>query len=408
MFHVARHPDHRCRILRRIASLIKTFNSRREIASEIEDIKTSLSNQRASSRSSNARRGLMHQSRLSSLFTEEAELVGIESPGDELISYLVSGVYQRIVIAVVGVGKTTLAKKVHDNHRVKEQFRSFSTFEGIARHLSISNRGSNTPNSITKSQTRSVIACNEVKLQKATIYLNLRDTRAAKLPRSIRKLHDLESLDLRNSFVEELPVEISTFPELRHLLADDRKTRALKIHGSIKHLEFLQTLFIIKVDRNLSLINDGLQVSTKMRKLGIINLKREHGRYLCTALEKMAHLRSILVFSINPRNEILEVQSISSPPLQLQSLSNLNEMLINEGALPLLKRLEMGPCPKLNKVPSGNQNLRYLKDLSSAGMTNEFTQRLSRQESEIVRHIPILRYDATYDPNDEGSYGAFG
>jgi len=121
--------------------------------------------------------------------------------------------------------------------------------------------------------------------------------------------------------VEELPVEISTFPELRHLLADDRKTRALKIHGSIKHLEFLQTLFIIiKVDRDLSLINDGLQVSTKMRKLGIINLKREHGRYLCTALEKMTHLRSLLVFSINPRNEILEVQSISSPPLQLQSL----------------------------------------------------------------------------------------
>ena len=57
--------------------------------------------------------------------------------------------------------------------------------------------------------------------------------------------------------------------------------------------------------------------------------------------------------------------------LSLAGLSNLNEMLINEGASPLLKRLEMGPCPKLNKVPSGNQNLRYLKDLSSAGMTNE-------------------------------------
>ena len=135
-------------------------------------------------------------------------------------------------------------------------------------------------------------------------YLNLRDTRAAKLPRSIRKLHDLESLDLRNSFVEELPVEISTFPKLRHLLADDRKTRALKIHGSIKHLEFLQTLFIVEVDRDLSLINDGLQGSKKMRKLGIINLKREHGRYLCTAMEKMTHLRSLLVFSINSRNEI--------------------------------------------------------------------------------------------------------
>ncbi|XP_011046594.1 PREDICTED: putative disease resistance protein RGA3 [Populus euphratica] len=237
-------------------------------------------------------------------------------------------------------------------------------------------------------------------------------TRAAKLPTSIRKLHDLESLDLRNSFVEELPVEISTFPELRHLLADDRKTRALKIHGSIKHLEFLQTLFLIKVDRDLSLSNDGLQVSTKMRKLGIINLKREHGSPINIFSSSSAAKSPSWIPKLNNLAELslsftnLMDDSIKVPQalpnlnylalarayngekmhfegggfqklkfLSLAGLSNLNEMLINEGALSLLKRLEMGPCPKLNK---------------------------------IVRHIPILRYDATYDPNDEGSYGAFG
>lgn len=836
MLHVARHPDHRHGLLRRIVSLIKTFSSRHEIASEIKDIKSSLldiknrsqtfhfisSNQGASSSNSNAGRGLMDLPRLSSLFIEEAELVGIESPRDELISYLLSGVSQRTVIAVVGmggVGKTTVAKKVYDNHRVKEHFqyhawitvsqsydkrellrsilkrfyevknRSFpdrivtmeeeelikeireylgqerylvvfddvweigfwgnmehalldhdngsrilvttrnedvanfsrgsslvhvyhieplpqkeawelfcnkafrfefkgqcpkdleglsqdivrrcgglplaivavsgllatkeksilewkkflsglggsamvsdpyidsvtnilslsygdlpyhlkscflyfgmfpedfsiehgriirlwvaegfveekpgmtledvgeeyfielvrrslvqvdevfhgvpltchvhdmvrdvilskseelsfchvssscSTFQGIARHLSISNRGSNTPKSSTKSQTRSIMVFDEVKLQKATIqvilakfkllttldfencpidhlpkelgnllhlrYLNLRKTKVAKLPKSIRKLHNLESLDLRYSFVEELPVKISNFPKLRHLLAEDKKTRALKIKGSIKHLEFLQTLSKINVDDNVSLINDDLQVSTELKTLGIRNLKREHGRYLCTALEKMTRLRLLLVCSINPTNEVLELQSMSSPPLELRSiwlegqlerlpnwiskihnlaelrlsftnlkddsfevlqalpnlnrlglvcayngekmhfegggfqklkslylvgLSNLKEMLIDEGALPLLEKLQMGPCPKLKEVPSGFKYLRYLKDLSFTGMTNEFTQRLSQQESEKVRHVPIIQYDGTYDPSDEGSYEAW-
>ncbi|CAK7340739.1 unnamed protein product [Dovyalis caffra] len=219
-----------------------------------------------------------------------------------------------------------------------------------------------------------------------------------------------------------------------------------------------------------------------MRKLGIRNLKREHGGYLCTALEKMTHLRSLIVSSIDPRNEILDVQSISSPPLQLPSLrlrgqlemvpdwisklhnlaklrlsfsnltdgsfkilqtlpnlkylgligayngekihfegggyqklkflylaglSHLSTMLIDEGALPVLEGLAMGPCPQLKKVPSGFQHLKYLKELSFAGMTKEFTQRLSQQDHEIVRHVPILRYDGIYDPSDERSYAAW-
>ncbi|XP_030945329.1 disease resistance protein RPM1-like [Quercus lobata] len=75
--------------------------------------------------SNDVRHDTWHDPRVASLFLEEAEVVGIESPKAELIEWLVEGPFNRTVISVVGIGgigKTTLVKKVCKNEKVVAHF----------------------------------------------------------------------------------------------------------------------------------------------------------------------------------------------------------------------------------------------------------------------------------------------
>ncbi|CAK7323871.1 unnamed protein product [Dovyalis caffra] len=191
---------------------------------------------------------------------------------------------------------------------------------------------------------------------------------------------NLEFLDVRESLVRELPIEINRFFKLRYLFG----------HPGLKQL----------------------------RRLWITDLKKRYGRDLCTAVERLTQLRAPYVSIIN-ESDILEMQSMDDPIKVLQALPNLkylvlifgyngekvhfeeggfqklkelsltglNElktMTIDKGAMPLLESLAIGPCPLLKEVPSRIQHLKHQKELYFDGMSNEFTQRLSREQGEAI------------------------
>ena len=202
---------------------------------------------------------------------------------------------------------------------------NFSNCKRIARRLSIQNNVNTPLESITSSQTRSILIFGvdempnsffstffaNFKLMKvmdcegAPIdyipkevgnlfllrYLSLRDTKVHKLPKSIGKLHNLETLDLKRSLVSELPVEINGLQKLRYLAAyfeshdiedniDFR--RAIKIQSGIACLQSLQKLF--KIEANNDALIEELGSLGQLRKLQICKLNRENGIALCTAL----------------------------------------------------------------------------------------------------------------------------
>ncbi|CDP15682.1 unnamed protein product [Coffea canephora] len=133
--------------VRKIFNSIKTLRARRKVAQQIQSIKARVKNiseghQRYQSefgRTTQAAGSLAavnntwFYSRDDALLVEEAELVGIDNPKQQLISQLLEGDDSQLkVVSVVGMGglgKTTLVKKVHEDLAIRRHFpvRAFVT-----------------------------------------------------------------------------------------------------------------------------------------------------------------------------------------------------------------------------------------------------------------------------------------
>ncbi|KAL0000435.1 hypothetical protein SO802_014216 [Lithocarpus litseifolius] len=128
LLHMAQHHPHRhlglSGILQKSAGLITMLKPQHEIANKrIKERSERYGIQSTGQGSSSASQKFWwHDPRMASFFIDDADVVGIESPRDELIGWLVKGHSHRTVASVVGMGglgKTTFAKKVFDHQMVR-------------------------------------------------------------------------------------------------------------------------------------------------------------------------------------------------------------------------------------------------------------------------------------------------
>ncbi|GLT64762.1 hypothetical protein SLA2020_372330 [Shorea laevis] len=201
-------------------------------------------------------------------------------------------------------------------------------------------------------------------------HLSLRRTKVKILPKSVGKLQNLQTLNVMETAVRELPIEIFRLYKLRHILAHSHdfeikssfySVLGVKVHEGVASLNDLQTLSIIEANHHGVGLFEELGKLSQLSQLGISNMTAKRGRALCTSIQNMVHLKILVVGSIS-EDEIIDLQSISSPPPflehiylrgRLEKLPNWIPELQNLVTLILLfSSLEEDPLSSVQDLPN--------------------------------------------------------
>ncbi|CDP15687.1 unnamed protein product [Coffea canephora] len=225
------------------------------------------------------------------------------------------------------------------------------------------------------------------------------------VPKFIGKLRNLEYLNLGETQVKELPMEILKLKKLEHLLAPS------KLGGLLA----LQTLDTIDASSGSEVVKE-IGALTQLRELGISNLRREDGKMpkwiahlqslvriaLCWSglrdeedpLAPLHHLPNLVTIQFfgSYQGEGLFFKAGGFPKLKelyLKKLEKLKWLKVEEGALPSLHKLTLDTLPLLEELPLGIQHSRNLRKLYLSELSSQLMEKLENlnEETEDYRKI---------------------
>ncbi|XP_031114907.1 disease resistance protein RPM1-like [Ipomoea triloba] len=272
------------------------------------------------------------------------------------------------------------------------------------------------------------------------------------LPDSLGRLHNLQTLDLRETLVNSLPKCVSELKELRHLLGSHR----LQVPDIVFTFSQLQTLsgILINIIQARELVNipqltklniifkegyecsgaicDSVKKLTNLHFLSIasdelqefINLSPPFSleklqllgfgklvnfistpNYLCVIYIRMCDVDKDFFNSLEKLPSLLElfIQSYSGDQLvcsegsfpKLRKLERVCRKLtkweIGKGAMTSLESLSMDECKCLEMLPEGLREVEHLKKLHLVGPSQQLVQRISVEGSDRWKIEHILR-----------------
>ncbi|KAL5200340.1 hypothetical protein ABZP36_021543 [Zizania latifolia] len=299
---------------------------------------------------------------LHALFTEEAQLVGIDGPRDELVRLVMEEEPRQRVLAIIGfggLGKTTLARMVCENPMVKgadfqccplfivsQTFNIRTLFQYMIRELilrpnkAMAVAGGKHDYIMEGSFDRMERWEVEVLADKLRQYLqDKRKTNVCKLPRELGNLKHLETLDIRATLIKKLPASASNLICLKHLLVGHKvqltRTTGVKYFrpdsglamtsGMLKNMMDLRSLAHVEVKEQSSVLREIGQLQ-KLRKLNVLfRGVEENWEAFRESLGKLTGcLRSLSIHIRKEKEHSSSLDSlafIESPPLFITALN---------------------------------------------------------------------------------------
>lgn len=118
-------------------------------------------------------------------------------------------------------------------------------------------------------------------------------------------------MDIRQTFLSDIPKEISKLRKLRHLLAE--KISSIAVKDGLGDMTSLQKLPLLEIEDDGVVIRE-LGKLKQLRGLVIIitNVKGELGNALCSSINEMQLLEKLHIDTTD-KNEVIELQFMSTP-----------------------------------------------------------------------------------------------
>ncbi|GAU29560.1 hypothetical protein TSUD_153100 [Trifolium subterraneum] len=229
-------------------------------------------------------------------------------------------------------------------------------------------------------------------------------------------LQTLRSVGLYTDGAAKIIEGLGKLKQMRDLrLYGVRREDGIILSSSINEMQHLEKL-VVETRRGEEVLEvidlDLISLPTKLRKLtlkgtlqklpewipklqNLVELRLWYSRLTEDPLKSLNCLQHLLSLSIEKYDgwrlhfEYGWFQKLKE--LKVRICTYLREVVIDKGALPSLKKLNLNELWSIKNIPTGIQHLEKLEVLIISYMPDEFVQKISTEDWNLMQHVPLVQ-----------------